>query len=210
MLPPVGSLVKYDNSVLVSASKDKKGKGTPGKKASSFNVRGVTTSPSTSLPRMGNEILVACLNQNLDLQGPLPPVEQKPGLTQTEDILNSILPPRQAWGAIATNKKFSIDSCIKAMHAAILLGSGQRRGSYGSNMSRARRPPGWMSSTCKRNLISSCSNARYLGHGLACVQSQICLPHSVMDACSSRMDVMHSGPRDWHLPSARGAICPML
>ena len=33
MLPPVASLVKYDNSVLVSASKDKKGKGTPGKKA---------------------------------------------------------------------------------------------------------------------------------------------------------------------------------
>ena len=28
------------------------------------------------------------------LQGALPPVEQKPGLTQTEDILNSILPPR--------------------------------------------------------------------------------------------------------------------
>jgi hypothetical protein len=28
------------------------------------------------------------------VQGSLPPVEQKPGLTQTEDILNSILPPR--------------------------------------------------------------------------------------------------------------------
>ncbi|GAX81377.1 hypothetical protein CEUSTIGMA_g8808.t1 [Chlamydomonas eustigma] len=60
MIPPLQSLVKYDNSVLVSASKDKgKGKGAPGKK------------------------------------GTLPPVEQKPGLTQTEDILNSILPPRE-------------------------------------------------------------------------------------------------------------------
>jgi dynein light intermediate chain len=60
MIPPLQSLVKYDNSVLVSASKDKsKGKGVPGKK------------------------------------GGLPPVEQKPGLTQTEDILNSILPPRE-------------------------------------------------------------------------------------------------------------------
>ena len=28
-------------------------------------------------------------------KGPLPPVEGKPGLTQTEDILNSILPPRE-------------------------------------------------------------------------------------------------------------------
>ncbi|KAL6756936.1 axonemal dynein light chain-domain-containing protein [Haematococcus lacustris] len=53
------SLVKYDNPVLVSTSKDKtKGKGTLGKKG-------------------------------------LPPVEQKSGLTQTEDILNSILPPRE-------------------------------------------------------------------------------------------------------------------
>uniref|UniRef100_A0A7S0S3W4 Uncharacterized protein n=1 Tax=Chlamydomonas leiostraca TaxID=1034604 RepID=A0A7S0S3W4_9CHLO len=60
MIPPLQSLVKYDNPVLVSTSKDKKGgKGTLTKK------------------------------------GALPPVEQKPGLTQTEDILNSILPPRE-------------------------------------------------------------------------------------------------------------------
>eukprot|EP00798_Chlamydomonas_sp_ICE-L_P020226 gene20226-26979_t len=59
MIPPLQSLVKYDNPVLVSSSKGGKGKGGPGKK------------------------------------GPLPPVDQKPGLTQTEDILNSILPPRE-------------------------------------------------------------------------------------------------------------------
>mmetsp|Transcript_23609 Transcript_23609/g.70137 ORF Transcript_23609/g.70137 Transcript_23609/m.70137 type:complete len:251 (-) Transcript_23609:497-1249(-) len=60
MIPPLQSLVKYDNAVLVSSGKDKGTKGkSPGKK------------------------------------GPLPPVEQKPGLTQTEDILNSILPPRE-------------------------------------------------------------------------------------------------------------------
>lgn len=60
MIPPLQSLVKYDNPVLVSTSKDKGkgGKDKSGKKA-------------------------------------LPPVEQKPGLTQTEDILNSILPPRE-------------------------------------------------------------------------------------------------------------------
>lgn len=43
MQPPIASLVKYDNSVLVSSSKDKKGKGTPGKKVSwrksNFDVR---------------------------------------------------------------------------------------------------------------------------------------------------------------------------
>lgn len=60
MIPPLQSLVKYDNAVLVSSGKDKGAKGkTVGKK------------------------------------GSLPPVEQKPGLTQTEDILNSILPPRE-------------------------------------------------------------------------------------------------------------------
>ena len=60
MIPPLQSLVKYDNQVLVSTVKDKKkDKGKVAKKQQ------------------------------------LPPVEQKPGLTQTEDILNSILPPRE-------------------------------------------------------------------------------------------------------------------
>lgn len=61
MIPPSSSLVRYDNAVLVSSSKDKgtKGKSSPMKK------------------------------------GALPPVEQKSGMTQTEDILNSILPPRE-------------------------------------------------------------------------------------------------------------------
>lgn len=57
MIPPLSSLVKYDNPVLVSTGKGK------GSKARS--------------------------------KGPLPPVEAKAGLTQTEDILNSILPPRE-------------------------------------------------------------------------------------------------------------------
>jgi len=56
MIPPHNSLVKYDNPILVSTSKDKS-KGSKKKK-----------------------------NQ-------LPPVEKQP--TQTEDILNSILPPRE-------------------------------------------------------------------------------------------------------------------
>jgi len=56
MIPPHNSLVKYDNPILVSTTKDKQ-KGSKKKK-----------------------------NQ-------LPPVEKQP--TQTEDILNSILPPRE-------------------------------------------------------------------------------------------------------------------
>ena len=60
MIPPVKSLVKYDNPVLVSTSKHK-GKDKLGQKG-------------------GKK---------------LPPVDGKPNVTQTEDILNSILPPRE-------------------------------------------------------------------------------------------------------------------
>lgn len=60
MIPPVKSLVKYDNPVLVSTSKAK------GK---------------DKLAGKGG--------------GKLPPVDGKPNVTQTEDILNSILPPRE-------------------------------------------------------------------------------------------------------------------
>jgi len=63
MIPPINSLVKYDNPILVSTTKDKKGKGAAAKKG----AKG----------------------------GKLPPVEGKPQLSQTEDILNSILPPRE-------------------------------------------------------------------------------------------------------------------
>jgi len=60
MIPPLQSLVKYDNPVLVSTTRDKRGK-----------------------------------DKGKTKKAQLPPVEQKPGLTQTEDILNSILPPRE-------------------------------------------------------------------------------------------------------------------
>merc|ERR1712188_283203 len=57
MIPPLNSLVKYDNPVLVNSVRDKKSKG-KGKAA-------------------------------------LPPVNDSKAPTQTEDILNSILPPRE-------------------------------------------------------------------------------------------------------------------
>lgn len=63
------SLVRYDNPVLVNDSK---------KKNSSKGLRGNTLKKTVA---NGNKTL--------------PPVENKPQLTQTEDILNSILPPRQ-------------------------------------------------------------------------------------------------------------------
>ena len=56
MIPPHNSLVKYDNPILVSTTKDKSKKSAKKKAA-------------------------------------LPPVEQRQQPTQTEDILNSILPP---------------------------------------------------------------------------------------------------------------------
>merc|ERR1712146_330633 len=57
MIPPLNSLVKYDNPVLVNSGRGKKSKG-KGK-------------------------------------GALPPVNDSKAPTQTEDILNSILPPRE-------------------------------------------------------------------------------------------------------------------
>merc|ERR1712146_164116 len=57
MIPPLNSLVKYDNPVLVNSGRGKKSKG-KGK-------------------------------------GALPPVNDLKAPTQTEDILNSILPPRE-------------------------------------------------------------------------------------------------------------------
>jgi len=65
MIPPLQSLVKYDTPVLVSTTTIKKKEKGPGATA-----RGTK-------------------------KGALPPVEQRPGVTQTEDILNSILPPRE-------------------------------------------------------------------------------------------------------------------
>jgi len=62
MIPPLHSLVKYDQPVLVSTTKEK------------------------------NKVKSGLSKTK---KGSLPPVEQKPGLTQTEDILNSILPPRE-------------------------------------------------------------------------------------------------------------------
>eukprot|EP00891_Asterochloris_glomerata_P007070 jgi/Astpho2/7070/fgenesh1_pg.00107_%23_89_t len=64
MIPPLQSLVKYDNATLVSTIKDKLG----------------ASKLSKSPAKKG---------------GALPPVEQKTGLTQADDILNSILPPRE-------------------------------------------------------------------------------------------------------------------
>mmetsp|Transcript_31966 Transcript_31966/g.51630 ORF Transcript_31966/g.51630 Transcript_31966/m.51630 type:complete len:247 (+) Transcript_31966:120-860(+) len=64
MLPPLNSLVRYDNPILVSTTKGAKAK------------------TSGAKPKKGGK-------------PQLPPVENKPTVTQTEDILNSILPPRE-------------------------------------------------------------------------------------------------------------------
>lgn len=52
--------------------------------------------PQTSLVKYDNPVLVSTINKRSDKgvkkKGKLPPVERQS--TQTEDILNSILPPR--------------------------------------------------------------------------------------------------------------------
>ena len=69
MIPPNASLVKYDNPVLVSRTTDKKGK------SKQNGAKGGAAQP----PRPGK----------------LAPISADSKAQQTEDILNSILPPRE-------------------------------------------------------------------------------------------------------------------
>ena len=147
MIPPLQSLVKYDNPVLVSTTKDNKkkdkktGKVRPDRaptrasgraplgverrllaRSGALRARDVSWSqlhhaqargasvlppPSagacarlvrrlTRVPSLPPPTPPLCSSSHLRCtpQKELPPVEQKPGITQTEDILNSILPPR--------------------------------------------------------------------------------------------------------------------
>eukprot|EP00002_Diphylleia_rotans_P016984 TRINITY_DN32_c0_g1_i11.p1 TRINITY_DN32_c0_g1~~TRINITY_DN32_c0_g1_i11.p1 ORF type:complete len:249 (-),score=65.27 TRINITY_DN32_c0_g1_i11:454-1200(-) len=66
MIPPMNSLVRYDNPVLVSSTKDKGKKGVGAKGAGAKGGK-----------------------------GPIALVDAKGQPTQTEDILNAILPPRE-------------------------------------------------------------------------------------------------------------------
>ncbi|XP_062520518.1 33 kDa inner dynein arm light chain, axonemal-like isoform X2 [Corticium candelabrum] len=81
MIPPTASLVKYDNPILVSKTGDKqKTKPLTGKQASS--TMGVQTAgPTGPVPPAA--------------KGKLPPVDSQKASQQTEEILNSILPPRE-------------------------------------------------------------------------------------------------------------------
>ncbi|RHY05593.1 hypothetical protein DYB28_013575 [Aphanomyces astaci] len=70
MLPPHTSLVKYDSPILISTTKDKKG-GNAGKKAKGGGKSGETPADKAGIPSIANA-----------------------SSSQTEDILNSILPPK--------------------------------------------------------------------------------------------------------------------
>ncbi|ETV65626.1 hypothetical protein H257_17685 [Aphanomyces astaci] len=71
MLPPHTSLVKYDSPILISTTKDKKG-GNAGKKAKGGGKSGETPADKAGIPSIANA-----------------------SSSQTEDILNSILPPKE-------------------------------------------------------------------------------------------------------------------
>ena len=87
MVPPLQSLVKYDNAVLVSSAKEKK------VKDKLLKVPLVVS--ATRRCYMRGAILNVC--PTLFLQsGGLLPGEHKTEAPQTEDILNSILPPRSS------------------------------------------------------------------------------------------------------------------
>ncbi|CAK4734809.1 hypothetical protein LEN26_010669 [Aphanomyces euteiches] len=74
MLPPQPSLVKYDSPILISTTKDKKASGGSGKKGKKEHSTSATASNTekNGIPSIANA-----------------------SSTQTEDILNSILPPKE-------------------------------------------------------------------------------------------------------------------
>ncbi|XP_066933716.1 33 kDa inner dynein arm light chain, axonemal-like [Clytia hemisphaerica] len=78
MIPPTASLVKYDNPVLVSRNTEKKSPRSRPLKASTQPIDG-NTSPIPAPPKGGK----------------LPSVSNEINKNQTEEILNSILPPRE-------------------------------------------------------------------------------------------------------------------
>lgn len=126
MIPPLQSLVKYDNAVLVSSTKEKKVKDKLLKVSSSSSwVTNCVYSCDF------NYLLVSVMQS-----GGLLPGEQKSEVPQTEDILNSILPPRSGF--------YFVVSC-KELHALAHLphdtGSGQKTVSFGCNMCQVRQPP---------------------------------------------------------------------
>lgn len=78
MIPPTASLVKYDNPVLVSRNTEKKSPRSRPLK-STAQQQPDSTSPIPSPPKSGK----------------LPPVSSDVNKSQTEEILNAILPPRE-------------------------------------------------------------------------------------------------------------------
>eukprot|EP00742_Colponemidia_sp_Colp-10_P001205 GILJ01001298.1.p1 GENE.GILJ01001298.1~~GILJ01001298.1.p1 ORF type:complete len:283 (+),score=59.31 GILJ01001298.1:1833-2681(+) len=100
MILPHNSLVKYDTPILVSTTakgaKQKKdalagGQSVAGGASASIMTQQQSTMNQTGKSKKSNNTSNAHNTQNKHL----PPVDKQPQLTQTEDILNSILPPRE-------------------------------------------------------------------------------------------------------------------
>ena len=106
ILPPHNSLVRYDNPILVSTTKDS---------------RGSTAKKIT---------------------------EEKANLTPTEDILNSILPPRY----ISCREYTPAHSPLEIYSMHIFSGSGLKRDSSGFSTCLPHRPHDQMCSHCKYDL----------------------------------------------------------
>jgi dynein light intermediate chain len=85
MIPPNQTLVKYDNPVLMSKTTDKK----------SSRARAKRSGASPGMPGSASATMTSGAPVPTPPRGgKLPPVEKR-AAQQTEDILNSILPPRE-------------------------------------------------------------------------------------------------------------------
>lgn len=161
MQPPIASLVKYDNSVLVSSSKDKKGKGTPGKKVSwrksNFDVRR-HLSFCASFARFPSYISFCiyynCRDLCLQLSKSLAWHKQKISST-----------PFSHQGDCHKSSYIYLHDC-KNDFVYVGTGNGQRRGSFGFNMCRAHQQHASMLSTFRKSSTSSFSSVRSVWNNL--------------------------------------------
>lgn len=105
MIPPTASLVKYDNPILVSKTGDKQKVKTASLDVNMFihtHAPFAPISPQTK-PLTGKQASSTMGVQTAGPTGPvppaakgkLPPVDSQKASQQTEEILNSILPPRE-------------------------------------------------------------------------------------------------------------------
>ncbi len=143
MAPPLSSLVKYDNPVLVSTSKDKgKGKGTLGKKVRAHTLK----SQGRQVPQVCQAQLTSCAA----LLPALPPAGcpatcgAEARLDTDRGYLELHPSAKVATQPNTSAKPLRVRAAVLQMSASCMLaGNGQKMGSYGCSTCQARQQRAW-------------------------------------------------------------------